>query len=72
LRPAAPFSSRQTLFWHGIYLAAVARSLFLLPRIARSLLALPAEADWGSRLLAVPLFNLGILCIGVARVGRDR
>jgi len=31
------------------------------------LLALPAEADWWSRLLAVPLFNFGILCIGIAR-----
>jgi hypothetical protein len=70
LRAAPPFSSSQTLFVHGVYLAAVALSLFLVPGIARSLLALPAEADWWSRLLAVPLFNLGILCIGVAR--RDR
>jgi hypothetical protein len=67
LRPAPPFSSSQTLFGHGVYLAAVALSLFLVPGIVRSLLALPAEADWWSRLLAIPLFNLGILCIGVAR-----
>jgi hypothetical protein len=32
---------------------------FLLPGIARSLLALPAEADWWSRILAAPLFNMG-------------
>ena len=31
LRPP-PFTSEQTLFWHGVYLAAVALVLFLAPR----------------------------------------
>jgi hypothetical protein len=61
-----PFSSGQTLFWHGVYLAATALVLFLLPGIVRSALSLPAESDWWTRVLAVPVFNLGILCVGVA------
>jgi hypothetical protein len=62
-----PFSSGQTLFWHGVYLAAAALVLFLLPGIVGSVLSLPAESDWWTRVLAVPVFNLGILCVGVAR-----
>jgi hypothetical protein len=63
-----PFSSGQSLFWHGVYLTAAALVLFLLPGIVRSVLSLPAESDWWTRVLAVPVFNLGILCVGVARI----
>ena len=61
------FSSEQTLFWHGVYLAAAALVLFLLPGIVGSVVSLPAVSDWWTRVLALPVFNLGILCIGVAR-----
>jgi hypothetical protein len=68
-RLAPPFTSGQTLFWHGIYLAALALALFLMPGLVRSFLSFPADFDWWNRVLAVPVFNLGILCIGVARIG---
>lgn len=65
LRPP-PFTSEQTLFWHGVYLAAVALVLFLAPALLQFFLPFPAELDWWNRVLALPLFNLGILCIGGA------
>jgi hypothetical protein len=63
---APPFTSEQTLFWHGVYLAAVALVLFLAPALLRFFLPFPAELDWWNRVLALPLFNLGILCAGGA------
>lgn len=66
MRRAPPFTSEQTLFWHGVYLASVALVLFLAPAVLRLLIPFPAELDWWNRLLALPLFNLGILCIGGA------
>jgi hypothetical protein len=62
-----PFTSEQTVLWHGIYLAAVALVLFLAPGLLR--LPFPPELDWWNRVLALPVFNLGILCIGSAWVG---
>jgi hypothetical protein len=70
MRWAPPFTSEQTLFWHGVYLAAVALVLFLAP-VLRFFIPFPAELDWWNRLLALPLFNLGILCVGGA-VTRSR
>jgi hypothetical protein len=58
-----------TLFWHGIYVSVVALSLFLAPGAVRLFLPFPTELDWWNRALAVPVFNLGILCIGVALTG---
>jgi hypothetical protein len=66
MRRAPPFTSEQTLFWHGVYLAAVALVLFLAPAVLRLLIPFPAELDWWNRLLALPLFHLGILCVGGA------
>ena len=63
---APAFTSEQTLFWHGAYLAAVALVLFLAPALLRLFLPFPAELDWWNRVLAIPLFNLGILCVGGA------
>ena len=40
--------------------------LFFDPRLVRVFLPFPAELDWWNRILAVPVFNLGILCIGSA------
>ena len=69
MRLIPPFTSGQTLFGHGIYLAAIALVLFFAPWLLRSLLPFPAELDWWNRVLALPVFNLGILCIGIARAG---
>ena len=68
---APAFTSEQTLFWHGAYLAAVALVLFLAPALLRLFLPFSAELDWWNRVLALPLFNLGILCVGGA-VARSR
>ena len=65
--PTPPFSSGQTLLWHGVYLAAVGFVLFLAPGLPRFFLPFSAELDWWNRVLALPLFNLGILCIGAAQ-----
>jgi len=62
-------TSEQTVFGHGIYLAVVALALFLAPGLLRVVLPFPAELDWWNRLLALPVFNLGVLCIGGARAG---
>ena len=66
MQRAPPFTSEQTLFWHGLYLAAVALALFLAPAVLRFFIPFPAELDWWNRVLALPLFNLGILCVGGA------
>ena len=68
---APAFTSEQTLFWHGAYLAAVALVLFLAPALLRLFLPFSAELDWWNRVLALPLFNLGVLCVGGA-VARSR
>ena len=57
---------QQTVFGHGIYLVAVALGLFLAPGLVRVLLPFSPEVDWWNRILALPVLNLGILCIGVA------
>ena len=54
---------------HGLYLAFVALILFLALGLVRLVLPSPATLDWWTRLLALPLLNLGILCIGVGRAG---
>ena len=66
MKPAPPFTSEQTVFGHGIYLGAVALVLFLAPGLLRVVLPFPPELDWWNRVLALPVFNLGILCIGSA------
>ncbi len=69
--PMPSFSSRQTVQWHGVYLVAGGLVLFLVPGLLRPLLPFPVELDWWNRVLALPLFNLGVLCIGVARSGSE-
>jgi hypothetical protein len=69
MKPAPPFTSEQTVVGHGIYLAAVALVLFLAPGLVRILLPFPPELEWWTRVLALPVFNLGILCIGSAWTG---
>jgi len=61
-----PFTSEQTVLGHGIYLAAIALVLLFAPGLVRVFLQFPAELDWWNRVLALPVFNLGILCIGSA------
>ena len=53
---------------HGIYLAAVAVVLFLFlaPGLLRLFAPFPEDLDWWNRVLALPIFNLGVLCIGSA------
>ena len=63
------FSGGQTLFWHGVYLAAAALALFLAPGFLRLILPFAAELDWWNRMLAIPLFNQGVLCIAAGRTG---
>jgi hypothetical protein len=63
-----PFSSALTVFGHGIYLTAAALVLFLAPGVLRIAMPFPAEFDWWNRVLALPVFNLGVLCIGAAQV----
>jgi hypothetical protein len=58
-----------TLFWHGVYLSALALSLFLVPGIVRLFFRFPPELDWWTRVLSVPVFNLGVFCIGAALTG---
>ena len=60
--------SSRTLFWHGV-VSALALSLFLVPGVVRVFLSFPMELDWWNRVLAVPVFNLGIFCIGAAFTG---
>jgi hypothetical protein len=69
MRPTPSFTSAQTVFWHGVYLAVVALVLFLAPGSLRYFLPFPADLDWWNRVLALPLFNLGILCVGIAWAG---
>jgi hypothetical protein len=66
MKPAAPFRSEQTVVGHGVYLIAVALVLFFAPGALRLMLAFPAEFDWWNRVLALPVFNLGVFCIGCA------
>jgi Ca2+/Na+ antiporter len=64
MKLAAPFSSERTILGHGIYLIAVALVLFFAPGAARLVSDFPAEFDWWNRILALPVFNLGLFCIG--------
>jgi hypothetical protein len=66
VKPAPPFTSERTVLGHGIYLGVVALVLFLAPGVVRLLFPFPAELDWWNRLLALPVFNLGVLCIAGA------
>jgi len=66
MKPAPPFTSEQTVFGRGIYLVAVSLGLFLAPGLVRVLLPFSPEVDWWNRILALPVLNLGILCMGVA------
>jgi ABC-type transport system involved in multi-copper enzyme maturation permease subunit len=61
---AAPFSSERTVIGHGVYLIAVALLLFFAPGALRLVFAFPVEFDWWNRILALPVFNLGLFCIG--------
>ena len=63
------FTAGQTVSAHGSYLVLVALLLFLAPGLVQLVLPSPAALDWWTRLLALPLLNLGILCIGVGRAG---
>ena len=66
----SPFlTAGQTVSAHGFYLVLVALILLLAPGVVRLILPSPAALDWWTRLLALPLLNLGILCIGVGRAG---
>jgi hypothetical protein len=66
MKLASPFSSELTALGHGIYLVAIGLVLFIAPGLLRLFLPFPAEFDWWNRVLALPVFNLGILCIGSA------
>jgi hypothetical protein len=63
MKLAAPFSSEQTIIGHGVYLMAVALLLFFAPGALRRVFAFPVEFGWWNRILALPVFNLGLFCI---------
>ena len=42
--------------------------LFFAPGALRLVFAFPAEFDWWNRILALPIFNLGLFCIGCGLV----
>ena len=44
--------------------------LFFAPGALRLVFAFPAEFDWWNRILALPIFNLGLFCIGCGLVSR--
>ena len=64
MKLTAPFSSERTIIGHGVYLIAMALLLFFAPGALRLVFALPSEFDWWNRILALPVFNLGLFCIG--------
>jgi hypothetical protein len=64
MKLAAPFRSERTVIGHGVYLIAMALLLFFAPNALRLVFAFPAEFDWWNRILALPVFNLGLFCIG--------
>ena len=64
MKLAAPFSSERTIIGHGVYLIAMALLLFFAPGALGLVFALPSEFDWWNRILALPVFNLGLFCIG--------
>jgi hypothetical protein len=66
MKRAPPFTSEQTVLGHGVYLAIAALVLFFAPGLVRLVFAFPAEFDWWNRVLALPVFNLGLFCIGCA------
>ena len=61
-----PYTSTQTVGGHGIYLTAVGLLLFLAPGLLRLFIPFPVEFDWWNRVLALPVFNLGVLCLSSA------
>jgi hypothetical protein len=63
MKLAAPFRSERTVIGHGVYLIAMALLLFFAPGALRLVFAFPVEFDWWNRLLALPVFNLGLFCI---------
>jgi hypothetical protein len=66
MTPWAPLSSERTVFGHGVYLIVVALLLFFAPGGLRLVLTFPEQFDWWNRILALPVFNLGLFCIGCA------
>jgi ABC-type transport system involved in multi-copper enzyme maturation permease subunit len=64
MKLVAPFSSERTIIGHGVYLIAIALLLFFAPGALRLVFAFPVEFDWWNRILALPVFNLGLFCIG--------
>lgn len=56
-----------TVFWFGVYLALIAVLLFAVPGLFLSVLWLPPPSDPWLRVLAVPLFNFGIMYTAMAR-----
>jgi hypothetical protein len=64
MKLTAPFGSGRTVIGHGVYLIATALVLFFAPSVLRLVFAFPAEFDWWNRILALPVFNLGLFCIG--------
>ncbi len=56
-----------TVFWFGAYLALVAVLLFTVPGLFLSVLQLPPPSDPWIRVLAVPVFNFGVMYTAMAR-----
>ena len=64
MKLAASFSSERTIIGHGVYLIAMALLLFFAPGALRLVFSFPVEFDWWNRILALPVFNLGLFCVG--------
>ncbi len=56
-----------TVFWFGAYLALTAAVLFAAPGLFLAVLGLPPPSDPWLRVLAVPLFNFGLMYTAMAR-----
>ncbi len=56
-----------TVFWFGAYLALTAALLFAVPGLFLAVLQLPPPSDPWMRVLAVPLFNFGVMYMAMAR-----
>jgi hypothetical protein len=56
-----------TVFWFGAYLALTGAVLFTVPGLFLSILQLPPPSDPWLRVLAVPLFNFGLMYTAMAR-----
>jgi hypothetical protein len=62
-------ASASTVYWFGVYIAVVAVALFVAPEVFLKVFWFRESPDIWLRVMAVPLFNLGIMYTAIARHG---